>query len=153
VARIPGRDAIYETAELFRQRCLIENKSLLWPGRSAWTSANTSAFWAAFVERPDTGKRSFLEKWHDQLRDQPEDVHRLAVELIALYNLFPATIGKEAKLKEVATVISWKLSGTIPTMNLLDHAFERGLGNKQLVKPDRGSDRHPLDCRNNELPQ
>jgi hypothetical protein len=129
VARPPGRDAIYETAELFRQRCLVENKSLLWPGRSVWASANTSALWAAFMERPDTSKRSFLEKWHDQLQDESENVHRLAVELIALYNLFPTTIGKETKLREVATVMSWKLSEDKPEMSLLDRAFDRGLGN------------------------
>jgi hypothetical protein len=47
--------------------------------------------WAAFVERPDEGKRSFMEKWHDQLADQSPDVHRIAADLMAFYYLFPAT--------------------------------------------------------------
>ncbi len=63
------------------------------------------------------------------MRDEPEDVHRLAVELIVLYNLFPMTIGKETKLRDVATVMSWKLSEDKPEMSLLDRAFDRGLGN------------------------
>ena len=79
MARAPGRDAIYEVVELFKQRCLVESKSLLWPDRSAWTSANTTALWTAFIERPDTSKRSFREKWRDQLQHQSEDVHRLVL--------------------------------------------------------------------------
>ena len=91
MARQVGAEAIYEVAELFRQRCLVDQASLLWPGRGAWTLANLDALWAAFVERPDEGKRSFMEKWHDQLADQSPDVHRIAADLMAFYYLFPAT--------------------------------------------------------------
>lgn len=47
------------------------------------------ALWDAFVGNPDEGNRPFLEKWHDQLENQDEDVHRVAVDLIAFYYLFP----------------------------------------------------------------
>jgi MoxR-like ATPase len=129
VARAPGQKAVYEIIELFKTRCLSDNKSLLWPDRAAWTTANTSALWVAFMEHPDASKRSFREKWQEQLQNESEDVHRVAAELIVLYNLFPMNIGKEAKLNDLKTVISWKLSNDSPDISLVERAFERGLGN------------------------
>jgi hypothetical protein len=128
VARIPGGVTVYEVADLFRQRCLTEGKSLLWPERAVWTLSNTKALWDAFMGRPDTSKRTFLEKWHDQLLNEQEDVHRAAVELIALYELFPTNIGKEAKLTELNTIIAWKLTQDKPDLSLLERAFEHGIG-------------------------
>lgn len=130
--RVPGREAVYAVAEMFKIQCLGDHKSLLWPERSVWTAENTSALWQAFMDRPDTGKRSFREKWHDQLQDQSDDVHRMAVELIALYNLFPTNIGKEAKLRDVSTVLGWKLSHDKPNVTLLEQAFDRGLGHSGI---------------------
>jgi hypothetical protein len=80
--------------------------SLLWPQHRVWTPQNISALWDAFIEKPDTGKRSFFDKWHDQLADQPEDVHRLATDVVAFYHLFPGNVGRDAKLRDVNTVIS-----------------------------------------------
>jgi hypothetical protein len=107
VTRHPGAELVYETADLFRQRCLIEGRSLLWPEHRVWTVANISSLWDAFIGHPDTGKRSFLEKWRDQLADQPEDVHRVAADSIAFYYLFPSNVGQVAKLANVNSVISW----------------------------------------------
>jgi hypothetical protein len=73
MARNPGAAANYEVADLFRQQCLVAQGSLLWPGTSAWTPANLDALWTAFVEQPDEGKRSFMEKWRDQLAAVPHD--------------------------------------------------------------------------------
>jgi AAA domain (dynein-related subfamily)/EVE domain len=128
LARIPGGATVYEAADLFRLRCLIEGKSLLWPQRAVWTLPNTSALWDAFMGHPDTGKRTFLEKWHDQLLNEQEDVHRVAVELIAFYELFPMNIGTEAKLRELDTIIGWKLSQDKPDLSLLVRPFEHGIG-------------------------
>ena len=90
MAQRQGREAVYEVAGQFRARCLGEGKSLLWPQHASWTPDNLSALWKAFIEHPDEGKRTFLEKWHDQLLNEPEDVHRIAADLMAFYHLFPS---------------------------------------------------------------
>jgi MoxR-like ATPase/predicted RNA-binding protein with PUA-like domain len=81
------------------------------------------------MERPDAGQRTFLEKWHDQLLGESADVHSVAVELVAFYQLFPTNIGKQAKLKELNTIAGWKLSQDKPDLGVLHQAFENGLGN------------------------
>jgi hypothetical protein len=92
-------EPIYQVADLFRQRCLAEGQSLLWPQHRVWTAQNISALWDAFIEKPDTGKRTFFDKWHDQLADQPGDVHRIATDVVAFYHLFPGNVGWDAKLR------------------------------------------------------
>ena len=128
MARVPGAEPVYETADLFRQRCLREGHSLLWPHERVWTVANISALWDAFIGHPDTGTRSFLEKWHDQLADQPEDVHRVAADSIAFYYLFPSNVGRDIKLANVNSVISWKLQGDQPDLHLLERAYSIKVG-------------------------
>ena len=130
MARRRGREAVYEVADQFRQRCLAEGKSLLWPLQTSWTAANLSALWKAFIEHPDESKRSFLEKWHDQLLDEPEDVHRVAADLMVFYSLFPAQVqvGKQVKLRDIRTIIGWKLAAHQPNLDAVERAFEEGLG-------------------------
>src|SRR5215203_4099851 len=110
MARWPGAEPIYEVADTFRTRCLREQRSLLWPEHQAWTRSNLDALWDAFIEHPDPGKQSFMQKWKVQLHDQTDDVHRIAADVIALYYLFPWNIGPEAKKAAVQEVLSWKLA-------------------------------------------
>src|SRR5215211_3595544 len=122
-------ESIYQVADLFRQRCLAERQSLLWPQHRVWTVQNISALWDAFIEQPDTGKRSFFDKWHDQLADQSEDIHRIAADVIAFYYLFPSNVGREAKLRDVNTVISWKFAQEPPDLEALERAYSTSIGN------------------------
>ncbi|MBA2277453.1 MAG: AAA family ATPase, partial [Chloroflexia bacterium] len=130
MARSPDAERIYEAADQFRQRCLIEQRSLLWPEESAWTLANLDALWDAFIGCPDEGKRSFMEKLHNQLADQPVDVHRIAADAMALYSLFPSNMGALVKRNNVREVISWKLVGESETPDLarIEEAFQQRIG-------------------------
>ena len=124
-------EPIYKAADLFRQRCLAEGRSLLWPQHRAWTAQNISALWDAFIEKPDTGKRSFFDKWHDQLAAQPNDVHRIAADVVAFYHLFPGNVGRDAKLRDINTVISWKFAQEQPgpDLEILEQAYSTSIGN------------------------
>lgn len=130
MARQSNSDAVYAVADLFRQRCLVGDASLLWPDRTAWTLANIDALWDTSIGRPDEGKRSFMEKWHDQLAGQSPDVHRVAADVMAFYYLFPSNIGLVAKLAGVREVISWKLAEDPPAAMLteLTEAFGQQIG-------------------------
>ena len=130
MARKANADMIYALAERFRQRCLADDRSLLWPDRTAWTLANIDSLWDAFIGQPDEGKRSFMEKWQDQLAGQPPDVHRIAADVMAFYYLFPTNIGSSAKLAGVQEIIGWKLADEPPPprMHDLEAAVAEGIG-------------------------
>lgn len=132
MARHPGAEAVYECADQFRQRCLIEGRSLLWPDRPIWTAENLELFEHAYLGNPLEDKRSFVEKLHEQLANESDDVVCLAAETIAFYCLIanPIVMGGAKKLELVNEVVAWR--GTIPSMDqaglsILIAAFKSGI--------------------------
>lgn len=119
---------IYEVVEQFRERCLRDGGSLLWPGRQVWTVENITALWEAFIGNPDLSDLSFLQKWQKQLAAESEEVHRLATEAIAIYFLHPSNIGQGKKMEGVRKVLSWKLQGDRPDLRGLERAYSTNIG-------------------------
>lgn len=128
MVRIAGKESIYRVAELFRKRCLVQGSSLLWPNHHSWSAENLATLWEAFIGHPDEGKRTFFEKWKDQLSSQPKDIHRIAADIIVIYCLFPYKMSYSAKIKCVNEVISWKLSDELPELELVKEAFSDSIG-------------------------
>ena len=79
---------------------------------------NLRALRDAFVGKPDNSKRPFLQKFHDQLAEQNEEIHRVAADLIALYYLIPTNVSAEKKIQSLREVISWKVGGS-PDLDFL----------------------------------
>ena len=52
---------------MWRQTCLIEEKSLLWDGEDIWTEQNLKDFKKYFTDNPDESQRGFEEKLQQQL--------------------------------------------------------------------------------------
>lgn len=127
MVRVAGADPIYAAADQFRERCLVNGTSLLWPEVNAWSVANIEALLGAFMGEPDYGKGSFVDKWRKQLADQSPDVHRVAVDVLAFYYLFPGRISQATKLRNVTEVSGWKLARG-PELDLLRQAYGMGLG-------------------------
>lgn len=128
MGRYPTATAVYEVADLFRNRCLLEGASLLWPSELVWTIENLTALYDAFIRDPDTGEDTFYIKWERQLKRLPPTVHRIATDVIAFYLLFPMNIGAERKLADIRTVISWKLADDTPDLAILEKAFANPVG-------------------------
>jgi 5-methylcytosine-specific restriction protein B len=125
-----GPRAIFNLAHQFRQRCLSEGRSLLWPDRSAWNLSTIDELVAAFIEKPLLGAGTFVEKWSKQLASSAPDVHCVAADVLTFYYLFPDNIGAEAKLTAITTVASWKL-GSVPDSGALQEALS-GIGRPGL---------------------
>jgi hypothetical protein len=55
---------------------------------------------------------------------------RLAVDVLAVYDLFPAQISYATKIRNVREVLGWKLGdeGDPSSWPLLDRRFARGVG-------------------------
>lgn len=135
MARALHAEPIYKIANQFRDRCLASNRSLLWPNKEAWTLENLDQFWTAFIDNPDEGSSSFFDKWEIQLSKQTVGVHRVAVDLMAFYYLFPTNIGGDVKSQGVRKVAGWKLSHEVDEsiINELDRVLHvNGLGHSGI---------------------
>ena len=95
---------ILEAVDRWKQRCVIEQMSLLGEGR-IWTTENLDALRAHFIEKPDLSKASFLVKIAAQLSNAGPETSRLATEIAWLLWLFPhGSMGPKAKLNNLSTI-------------------------------------------------
>lgn len=125
---------MYEAAERFRDRCVGEGRSFLWPGEHAWTPETIDSLLEAFTgENADTGDRTFVQKWEDQLADEPETVHRVAADVMAFYFLFPSNVSRSKKLQVVREVIGWKLQSDAPDLAFLEQAYSASVGHGGML--------------------
>ena len=135
MARVLGADTIYETADDFRDRCLTTGQSLLWPADKVWTTENISRVREALEKRVNADG-GFYTMLREQMVDLPPDCHKLAVDVIALYQLPISKPNQpEAKKARVREGISWKLAAQQPNLEALDRAY--------TDEADLGAYQHP----------
>lgn len=112
----------YAAIQAWRERCLLADGSVL-SGDTIWTAENAEALITHFVDQPDVGNRSFLDKLKDQLSSAPAAACQLAAEMLWMMMLFPDRIGGDSKRSLVTTVWDWSgrpLNRDQPLMLLLD---------------------------------
>jgi 5-methylcytosine-specific restriction protein B len=124
---------IYKVGQEFCSHCLVSDGSLLGE-EELWTTSNLSSLYEAFIDNPDPGKRTFAEKFKDQIykTDNPDQIARLAGELVGVYFLFPSNVGLARKVELVSEVLDWG-HATLPNESLLFHAFADGIGSGGLA--------------------
>lgn len=118
---------IYKVAELFRERCLAGDNSLLRGDEQVWTDENLRELKKRFVDNPDEGKRSFIEKFRDQIGSASPGVIRLAAEALCVYFLFPSRVGAVRKRAAVNEVLAW-IDDSLGEDAEVWSAFQGGLG-------------------------
>jgi len=107
----PGdRNEIYAAAKKWKENCLIGDTSFIWENEKIWTVHNLNRFKAVFVDNPNESGSSFDEKLKNQLENESEDIYKLTIELLFIYNLFPrrGSIRFETKMRNLKTVAAWK---------------------------------------------
>ncbi|MBU3688542.1 MAG: AAA family ATPase [Acidimicrobiales bacterium mtb01] len=125
----PEAAANFEAVDQFRQRCLEQLKSAFLDDSDprvseVWTTASTSALITSFVDRPDTGKRSFQEKLADQLSDVAPTAVQLLEELTWLHLVISRQLSYGAKRRLLDEVLGFGAI-TGPT-GVFDDALHRG---------------------------
>lgn len=118
---------IYEAAKHFRDNCLLHDGSLVFEGASLWQADLLERIHQAFVEAPDEGDRSFIDKLRDQIRPAGQEVVRLAGELLCVYFLFPSSVSGFRKREVVNEVFGW-FGDSLPESSLVYQAFQHGIG-------------------------
>src|SRR5512142_2034142 len=90
--RLPALEPLYAAFGAFRERCLLNDRSLLWPEREVWTIAALEQARRRFVEEFIQGRMTFREKLDAQLGGAPEEVWALFADAFYVYGLPSRTI-------------------------------------------------------------
>jgi 5-methylcytosine-specific restriction enzyme B len=133
-----GPEQVYELADEIRDRCLRRLDSLLMPGASAWTESAAAELIDRFVNAPDVGSGTFLEKLRTQLAGADSASVLLMADLAVIYEVVPVNVGVAAKRRVVEGIL--KLAGDKSPLpaKILD-AFTGGIANPgmwYLARPD-----------------
>lgn len=129
-----SRTKIDELVEVWKERCLVENGSLLFDDRSIWTAANLEDFRGRFLGNPLVGTdRSFAEKLAIQLETASAEVRWLVCELMAVYFLFArGAIGGDAKRATLEAIVAPIDGERPPHWQRVADAMDEGIGNPGL---------------------
>ena len=138
MSRTARAAAVLDAAERWKQRCLVEGRSLFGEER-LWTNEHFGELQTYFVEQPDESQnRSFLEKLRDQLAPAPAEAKRLWAEMTWVYYLIVNSVNGVTKLDRIRTVWEWS-----ETTLAEDHwALGSEVLDKGIVNPGRGYSGH-----------
>src|SRR5450432_638381 len=102
------RQAIQEVVDSWRNRCLLEDGSLLSDGQRVWTSENLARVYHNVIEAPLVDRRTFMEKFREQLEGD-HDLVVLGAEAMAVYYLilWPGAVTALTKRDRMNEVLSW----------------------------------------------
>jgi 5-methylcytosine-specific restriction protein B len=121
-----GDPAVYDAMQIVVQRGLREDDSAFSPGSAVWTAGNFAALRQHFIDQPDLGKDSYLEKLEGQLRGADDAVIQLMAELHYIHFLLPMTVTGKKKLEIITTILAFMESPSkVPDAlhGALDHGF------------------------------
>lgn len=95
-----------ELAQRWKEDCLLNGGSLF-TDRSIWQREYIQELVEHFVENPDEGDGSFLEKLEQQLSDVSENAKILAAEILYIMLFCPSNISPEKKRENVNFILGW----------------------------------------------
>lgn len=110
MARSAEAAVVLTAAERWKQACLVRGGSLF-GDEQLWIADRFRPLRTYFVERPDEGSGSFVEKLVRQLEPAPPETRRLAAEVTWLYYLIvhSSAVSPARKLDRIRTI--WGQSG------------------------------------------
>lgn len=117
-----------EAARLWRDRCLLADRSILSDYR-LWTLENLLHLDRHFVQNLDEGEGDFLQKLEAQLAPAPPAAKQLAAEILWILYLSVSERGMKGATKRIQIRRVWEWSGE-PFLEapLLGIALDRGVG-------------------------
>ena len=122
------REAIQDAVSRWRDRCLLDDGSLLFDGEQVWTAGNLARVYRNVIEAPLGGRRSFAEKFREQL-EEDRGLVILGAEAMAVYYLFVwiEAVTPATKRARVNDVLSWA-GKELEAESSVWRAFAEGIG-------------------------
>lgn len=102
------RQEIQEAVDRWRDQCLLEDGSLLFDGQQVWTPDNLARLYHNVIEAPLVDRRTFMEKFREQLEGN-RGLVLLGAEALTVYYLFVwlGAVTPTTKRARVNDVLSW----------------------------------------------
>jgi len=125
------RTKIDETVDLWRERCLLADGSLLFPNRddAPWAPATIAELHSRFNENQLDGAEegNFLQKWRKQLDGADDSTRIFAAEILLVHFLFATSISGDKKAELIETTLPAELALEVSEGPALD-ALWHGIG-------------------------
>ena len=104
-----GVENVYAAADKWVECALRSDDSLFTPGKPIWTRQLLGELHTRFLDRPDAGEGSFLEKLRMQLGGSPPDVYQLMGEVLYVHYLivWHGAIRPSTQKDRIARVLGW----------------------------------------------
>jgi 5-methylcytosine-specific restriction protein B len=130
MVRVKGCEAVYEVADQWRERCLIQDESLLWPDleEPTWTveSLERARDIMDDLVRAKTTTGGHME---ERLRDEPDPIKRAIADATAVWNLCPGGLNPGTRKGFVKHVASWATGE--PELALVSEAIDSDIGGNE----------------------
>lgn len=125
----PGAVRVFEAADQFKRRCLLDQTSLFLEHEKIWTTVHFEALIDNYVKQPDVGEGSFYEKLAGQLATcQPLDI-ALMTEVFWIVQLGPTNLRPPTKVKMLSRIWDIKPPAPFPSGSVfLENSVLSGLG-------------------------
>ena len=102
-----GVEKVYAAAEAWVSRALRSDDSLFTPGKPIWTRELLGELRQRFLDQPDEGSDSFVEKLERQLGSSPPEVYQLIAEVLYFHFLIVWTRSSTNERKVIENVLGW----------------------------------------------
>ena len=117
MARMTEFQPLYDAFHLFQERCLQQDRSLIWPDQSIWTIANLQRWKTQVFDSPNLeGDLNFNEKLEQQLVGAPPILWGLAADMHYVYYLPSSNITLATRLRNIGWAAQ-KSGLTLPPEN------------------------------------
>ena len=100
----PNATSVFDAAAKFKQRCLLDQQSLLLDGQTLWTTEHFQALIDNYVKQPDVGQGGFYEKLAGQLATCEALDVALMTEVFWIVNLGPTNLLPHTKLAKLKLI-------------------------------------------------
>jgi 5-methylcytosine-specific restriction protein B len=124
---VPNTSATLSAAADWRDRCLLEDRSIL-SDEPLWATEVLGEVDERFNGHPDTGKDRFQTKLKRQFSDASPHACKLVAEILWAMNLFPSNIGPDAKRAAILDAWSWSGQKLPQDHPMLDRSLLKGIG-------------------------
>ena len=124
--RRTGDAEMYKAMQAVIDNGLREHGSAFSPGMPVWTADNFATLREHFIDQPDLGPDTYLEKLKGQLAGAKDPAIQLMAELHYVYLLLPHTMsgGKKREiLKTILAFMQQPAAVPAPLTEALDHGF------------------------------
>lgn len=125
MVRVPGCDAVYDVANQWRDRCLADDKSLLWPEEVTWTVENLERT-REVMDSLVAAKKTTGGDMKGAFEQEPDSVRRTIADATAVWNLCPGSITPDNRKGFVSMVAAW--GGKTEVLPQVHEAIDANVG-------------------------